>query len=112
MGAARFQHIDSIRWHILDALADDWESPEQIKRSLSDFYGSVPANEELGDILQELFEKHYIFLTLNTIFDREEVMRELRGETSSRRFWFGRTDIGYMAWEALSEKYVPQKTES
>ena len=112
MDAARFQHIDSLRWHVLDALADDWESPEQIKTSLSDYGGSVPTDDELGDILQQLFEKHYIFLTQNTLFDRGEVVRELSGETSSRRFWFGRTDIGYLAWEALSEKYAPQKIES
>ena len=112
MDAARFQHIDSLRWHVLDALADDWESPEQIKKSLSDFCRSAPTDEELGDILQELFEKQCIFLTLNTLFDRGEMMRELHGETSSRKFWFGRTDIGYMAWKELSEKYAPQKMES
>ena len=112
MNPARFQHLDSVRWHVLDALADDWESPEQIKKYFEDFMGHVPTNQELGQILQELFETHYIFLTLNTLFDLGEVMRELNEETTSRRFWFGRTDIGYMAWEALSEKYAPEKIQS
>lgn len=112
MDATRFHHIDSVRWHVLDALADDWESPEQIMNYLADFPGTVPTIDELGEIIRELFQTHYIFLTLNTLYDHDQVMKELRRETTDRRFWFGRTDIGYMAWNALSEKYAPKETNS
>ena len=112
MDTARFQSIDAIKWHVLNSLADDWESPEQIMKYFREFTAHPPTIDQLGAVIRKLFEDHYIFLTLNTLYDHDEVMKELREETTSRRFWFGRTDIGYMAWESLTSKYSSLKNES
>jgi hypothetical protein len=81
--------IDAPRCHILNALADDWESPEQIAKHFRD-YVRVPIEPQLlADLLEELFARNYLFLTLNTLFDTAAILAELRGETDDRRFWFG-----------------------
>ena len=111
--SSRHDWIDATRWHILDALADDWESPEQISHHFRDFVHPI-APKALADLLEELFTRNYLFLTLNTLFDKADILAELQGETDTRRFWFGRTDLGYMAWEQLQDKYFtePDATRS
>src|SRR5580765_6365180 len=102
--SSRHDWIDATRWHIIDALADDWESPEQISHHFRDFVHPI-APKALADLLEELFTRNYLFLTLNTLFDKADILAELQGETDTRRFWFGRTDLGYMAWEQLQDKF-------
>jgi hypothetical protein len=97
--------IDAPRWHILNALADDWESPEQIAKHFRDYVRSPIEPDVLADLLEELFARNYLFLTLNTLFDKAAILAELRGETDDRRFWFGRTELGYIAWEQLRDRY-------
>jgi hypothetical protein len=97
--------IDAPRWHILNALADDWESPEQIAKHFCDYVHAPIEPQSLADLLEELFARNYLFLTLNTLFDKAAILAELRGETNDRRFWFGRTELGYVAWEHLRERY-------
>jgi len=97
--------IDATRWHILNALADDWESPEQIANHFRDYVRSPIAPQALADLLEELFTRNYLFLTLNTPFDKAAILAELQGETTDRRFWFGRTELGYVAWQQLRERY-------
>jgi hypothetical protein len=97
--------IDATRWHILNALADDWESPEQIANQFRDYVRRPIEPQSLADLLEELFTRNYLFLTLNTLFDKAAILAELRGETADRRFWFGRTELGYVAWQQLREKY-------
>jgi hypothetical protein len=97
--------IDATRWHVLDAMADDWESPEQISKHFRDYVRTPIEPEALADLLEELFARNYLFLTLNTLFDKSAILAELRGETDDRRFWFGRAELGYVAWKQLREKY-------
>jgi hypothetical protein len=103
--SSRHEWIDTPRWHILNALADDWESPEQIAKHFRDYVNTPIDPQALADLLEELFARNYLFLTLNTLFDKHAILAELRGETGNRRFWFGRTELGYVAWQQLGEKY-------
>ncbi len=97
--------IDASRWYVLNAMADDWESPEQIAKHFRDYWRTSIEPEALAGLLEELFTRNYLFLTLNTLFDKAAILAELRNETGDRRFWFGRTELGYIAWEQLREKY-------
>ena len=45
----RHAWIDTTRWHILNALADDWESPEQIANHFRDYVRSPIAPQLLAD---------------------------------------------------------------
>ena len=103
--SSRHAWIDATRWHIFDAMADDWESPEQIANHFRDHVGTAIAPETLADVLEELFRREYLFLTMNTQFDKHAILAELRGETTDRRFWFGRTELGYVAWEQLQDRF-------
>jgi hypothetical protein len=86
-------------------LADDRESPEQIAHHFRDYLGTPIEPQSLVDLLEELFTRNYLFLTLNTLFDKAGILAELLGETSDRRFCFGRTELGYVAWQQLQERY-------
>lgn len=104
-----FETIDYQRWSILDALADDWESPEQIAKYFAALPDLPQSSIELTDLLTDLFERNFLFLTLNQRFDREAILAELNGLTENRPFWFGRTEIGYQAWCRHSEQFSALK---
>jgi hypothetical protein len=83
-------------WLILDALSDDYESVEQIAQLVDDEWPSA-APMEIIDRLERLYKAGYVFLTLDAIFDRAELVREI-DQTRERRFWFGRTPSGDAFW--------------
>jgi len=60
--------IDQIDWETLDALADDYESVEQIQKLLTP---KVVSQEEIIDRLERLYRAGYVFLTLGKTFDRD-----------------------------------------
>jgi hypothetical protein len=94
----RFSDITPVDWEILDALSDDYESIEQIQSLISDDRGEGPTQSQILDRLTYLHEKNYIFLTLGQIFSREGLQDEIDGRTKDRKYWFGRTESGYLAW--------------
>lgn len=102
---SRHEWIDRKRWQILHAMADDWESPEQISKHLRNYAHLDITPAELADLIEELFTRHYIFLTLNTLFKKQGILAELEGWTDDRHFWFGQTVLGYEAWNQLQDRY-------
>jgi len=93
--------IDRIDWEILNALSDDYESIEQIQNHI------MPARISQNDIvnrMQKLHENNYVYLTMNMKFDRNSMMQE-NNETKQRRYWFGRTEKGYLAWQRLASEH-------
>jgi hypothetical protein len=84
-------------WLILDALSDDYESVEQIAKHVQPDWQS-PDPLEIIERLEHLHSAGLVFLTLDATFDGAEMVREI-SQTSSRRFWFGRTPTGDALWQ-------------
>jgi hypothetical protein len=99
-------NIDAQDWIILDALADDFESAEQIQSLIRPLELS---QEQVIDRLQRLHSDNFIFLILNQIFDRQSLLDEI-DKTKDRKFWFGRTENGYKAWQDCSDLYFKDNT--
>jgi len=97
----KFKDIDRLDWEILNALSDDYESVEQIKGLIEGFSEINISTDDLIARLEKLHKQNYIFLILNKTFDRSKLIQEL--ETPDRKYWFGRTETGYLAWRALIE---------
>ena len=99
--------IKRVDWEILDALSDDYESVEQIQKLIRP---TTLSQEEIIQRLEQLHSENYVFLILNRTFDRAALIREI-GETKDRKYWFGRTEKGYLAWQRLTQGFCdnPQK---
>ena len=96
--------IDRLDWHILDALADDYESVEQIQKLIQP---EILSQESIINRLEHLYMSGYVFLTLNQSFDRQRLIEEIY-HTKDRKFWFGQTEIGRLAWRGFSDRYEIQ----
>ena len=100
-------NIDRLDWEVLNALADDYESMEQIQHLI------MPAElspDEIIDRLHKLHKNNYIYLTLNMQFDRNSLLKEIK-ETKQRKYWFGRTEKGYLAWQKHAPEYFKKNNE-
>lgn len=84
-------------WLILDALSDDYESVEQIADLVQPDW-PLPDPLEIIDRLERLYSEGHVFLTLDAIFVRTEIVREI-DHADSRSFWFGRTPTGDALWQ-------------
>lgn len=82
--------LDSVDVQILDALSDDYESVEQIHRSITP---DCVAQEEIISRLERLHAEGYVTLIGNKPFDREAMLKEI-SETKNRAFWFSLTAKG------------------
>ena len=94
----RFSDITTLDWEILNALSDDYESVEQIHSLITGSSGTSVTQQEILDRLEYLHKHNYVFLTLNKVFDRSRLQGEIDGRTEDRKYWFGRTENGYLAW--------------
>lgn len=97
--------IDEIDWAILDALQLP-ESVEQIQISIQPLQLS---QEQIIDRLDRLHSEHFVYLLINTKFDRDLLIEEIRG-TANRKFWFDRTEKGFKAWQTHESIYASQDT--
>jgi hypothetical protein len=90
--------LDSLTWHVMDALADDWESIEQIRPHVHRY--AEPASDEA--IIQILRRLHEIGLV--TIMDAEGYgVGSFPAQASD--CWFSMTERGRLLWDAEGEKY-------
>jgi hypothetical protein len=105
----RFSDITKLDWEILDALADDYESIEQIESLINDTSDISTTKELILDRIEYLHRHYYVFLLGNRIFDREDLEEEISGRTQNRYYWFGRTENGYLAWQELQSKYYQEE---
>ena len=99
--------ISKAEWCVLDALSDLYESPHSLIERLD---ADAPPFEDLISTLNRLHSANYVFLTLNIVFDTEEIKKEIR--TGDRQYWFGRTEKGYFAWLECRTKYEDTEQEN
>jgi hypothetical protein len=91
-------NIDIISWHILNAMADDWESLEQIHPSVN--RDAVPVSKEIIVAhLEDLKKNGLIQIMDNKEFNRMEILKD------PIEYWFGMTKSGRSLWDSESNKY-------
>lgn len=96
--------MDKIDWEILDSLADDYESINQIYPPLKKIYklNIMEAKERIIHLLNE----GYIFL-MNDEMDSDKFREETDSEYSD--FWFGLTSKGADYWQETANEYGEEK---
>lgn len=84
--------ISSLTWHVMDALADDWESIEQIRPCVLQFVGATP-DEEIFRTLRMLHDSQYIRL-MNDSGNADDCFPD-----DPSHYWFSMTDAGRAIWD-------------
>ena len=90
--------MDSLKWHVMDALADDWESIAQIRPHIHQYCGPV-SDEEIFHILRQLREDDLVEI-MKVPGQPENVF-----ETQREACWFGMTQTGRTLWDSEGPKY-------
>jgi hypothetical protein len=90
--------LDQLTWHVMDAMADDWESIAQIRPHVHHYCGEA-SDEQIVAVLRELHKNNLV-----------EIMQvpEQSGDifrTHPEECWFGMTDAGRRLWDAEGAKY-------
>jgi len=90
--------LDKVTWHVMDAMADDWESIAQIRPHVHQYCG-VRSDEEIFAALRDLHQDELV-----------EIMKV--PEQASDTFqthpdacWFGMTETGRKLWDSEGVKY-------
>lgn len=90
--------LDSLTWHVMDAMADDWESIEQIRPHVRR-YAEPASDERIFQILRQLHENELV-----RIMDGKGYGTR-RFPTEPRDCWFSMTERGRALWDAEGIKY-------
>jgi hypothetical protein len=90
--------MDSLTWHVIDALADDWESIAQIRPHVQQYCGPA-SDQQIFDILRQLRGDRFIEI-MKVPGQPEDVF-----ETQPQACWFGMTDVGRAQWDSEGGKY-------
>jgi hypothetical protein len=90
--------MDSLTWHVMDALADDWESIAQIRPHLLQHCGQASDLQIFG-ILRQLHVERFIEI-MKVPGQPEDVF-----ETQPQACWFGMTALGRAHWDSEGAKY-------
>ena len=100
-----FDDISVLDWAILDALADDYESISLIHETIITSTNLKPTKREILDRIEFLYQKHYLSLTEQQAFNKDDLIAEVEDKTKDQKYWFGCTDRGSNAWLGLTDKY-------
>ena len=92
------QSLDSLAWHVMDAMAYDWESIVQIRPHVHQYCGSI-SDERIFQILRQLHENELV-----RIMD-EDGYGTASFPADASDCWFCMSDTGKALWEAEASKY-------
>ena len=90
--------MDETTWHIMDAMAEDWESVAQIEPHVRKFCGAVPRSQ----INKTLVSLHKAGLVQAMDGDGNGISELPRAVTGT---WFRMTSAGRTAWDTEGRKY-------
>jgi len=90
--------MDSLTWYVMDALADDWESIEEIRPHIAEYHGSA-SDREIFDTLRALHARDLVRLMDENGYGTGEFPDDPNG------YWFSMTEAGRALWDAEGEKY-------
>ena len=92
------RRLDELSWHVMDAMADDWESIVQIRPHVMRFCGATP-DRRILDILREVHR-----FELVRIMDADGYRTDEFPE-DPHEHWFSMTEVGRDLWDAEGPKY-------
>ena len=90
--------LDKLTWHVMDAMADDWESIAQIRPHVHQYCG-VTSDEDIFAALRHLHQD-----TLVEIMKVPDQASDVF-QTHPEACWFGMTDAGRKLWASERAKY-------
>jgi len=94
-------NIDEFTFHIMNAMADDWESLDQIVPDIEQIFGSVDRSEVVRLLVRLVSED---LVQEMKIVKYESLISEMILKSPSR-FWFTMTDKGRAFWDSEAPKY-------
>ncbi len=90
--------LNHLQWHVIDVLADDWESITQIRPHVNEWCGQT-TDRHIFDTLRELHGEGFV-----RIMDAEGHETTAFPENPSDH-WFDMTPSGRSLWDAEGIKY-------
>lgn len=96
--------MKKIDWLILDVLSDDWETMTQIYPMVL-HEASAVSREEIIDRIEALYQKDFVQIQKDVVFDKQKILSELPEDYYTTNFWFGLTEKGVVEWEENSERF-------
>jgi hypothetical protein len=90
--------MDSLTWHVMDALADDWESIAQIRPHVHEFVG-LASDAQIFATLRRLQEARLVEI-VPVANQPADIF-----ESEPAACWFGMTEAGRKAWDSDGAKY-------
>jgi hypothetical protein len=90
--------LDTLTWHVLDALADDWESVEWIRPHIQEYVGVV-SDEQILAVLRHLHSEKLVEV-MKVPNQPDNVL-----EVDPAACWFGMTEAGRKLWDSEGAKY-------
>ncbi len=94
----KMDEFDSLTWHIMDAMADDWESIEQIQPHVNRFHGQVD-DDQIFQILKDLCDNKLVKIMDGNGYGTDKFSED------SRLCWFKMTEIGKLLWDSEGYQY-------
>ncbi len=85
--------LDSLTWHIMDAMADDWESIEQIRPHVDRFHGQVD-DSQIFEVLQDLCDSKLVEFMDGNGYGTDKFPED------ARPYWFAMTERGKVLWDS------------
>ncbi len=82
----------------MDAMADDWESIEQIQPHVNRFHGQVD-DDQIFQILKDLCDNKLVKIMDGNGYGTDKFSED------SRLCWFKMTEIGKLLWDSEGYKY-------
>jgi hypothetical protein len=92
------QTLDKLQWHVLDAMADDWESIVQIRPHVAEFCGTTP-DQRIFDILRTLHRLSFVRLMDSEGYGADAFPDD------PRDYWFSMTESGRTLWDSDGNNY-------
>ena len=90
--------LDALTRHIMDAMADDWESVEWIRPHVDQYVGPA-SDEQIIAVLRQLYSDNLVEI-MKVPTQRENVLK-----VQPMACWFGMTQAGRNLWHAEGVKY-------
>jgi hypothetical protein len=96
--------FDALSWHVMNAMADDWESIEQIRPVVYRHHGQA-SDKRIFQILRQLHENELI-----RVMD-EDGYATAAFPADPTACWFSMTETGQTLWDSEATKYWNEHQE-
>jgi hypothetical protein len=90
--------LDQWQWHVMDAMADDWESIVQIRPHVVEHCGAT-TDQQIFDVLRDLRQAGLVRLMDADGYGTDAFPADAHDH------WFSMTESGMSLWDSEGHKY-------